>query len=105
MDGGGRGQYTGKADLVVEVGVHAQDPWQHQMSVSVHCSMEITTTIPLHTDSFNNPWCFTLSDFPKGYKLFAVARPSIDVNPQRKDYYLCGMFYFFFSTCYLTDIF
>lgn len=71
----------------------------------LHCSMEITTTIPLHTDSFNNPWCFTLSDFPKGYKLFAVARPSIDVNPQRKDYYLCGMFYFFFSTCYLTDIF
>lgn len=60
---------------------------------SLHCSMENNITIPLHIDKFNNPWHYKLSDFPKDYKLFAVARPPKG-DIQRKDYYLCGMFYF-----------
>lgn len=54
-----------------------------------------TTHLPFHSDKFNNPWDYTLSDFPTGYKLFAVARSSTNDNPQRKDYYLCGMCYLF----------
>jgi hypothetical protein len=59
------------------------------------CSTKNTATLPPHTDTFNNPWHYRLSDFPNGYKLFAVARPATDDNHQRKDYYLCGMFYCF----------
>ena len=68
-----------------------------------HCSMENPTAKPLHADAFSNPWCYMLSDFPEGYKLFAVARPPQGDN-QRKDYYLFGMFYppLLYS---LTDIF
>lgn len=58
------------------------------------CSMGNTTALPLHSDQFNNPWDYKLSDFPAGYKLFAVARPSTNDNPQRKDYYLHGICFF-----------
>jgi len=39
---------------------------------------------------FNNPWKYALSNFPGGYKLFAVERRVREGSLPRKDYYLCG---------------
>ena len=53
--------------------------------------METDTNILLPPDTFNDPWAYRLSDFPKNYKLFAAKRQAQGKDSDRKDYYLCGM--------------
>jgi len=63
-----------------------------------HLSMEPNINTTLILDKFNNPWAYTISDFPENYKLFAVERQVAQgENHPRKDYYLCGMVFFLLS--------
>ena len=68
-----------------------------------HPPVNTTTTRPLHPDTFNNPWKYTISDFPEGYQLFSVEREIRRKGGPRKDHYLCGVFFFIPSICSLTD--
>jgi len=56
----------------------------------LHSSMESDTNISLLPDTFNDPWAYSISDFPEHYKFFAVERRAKGNDPPRKDYYLCG---------------
>lgn len=47
--------------------------------------------MPHPPDILNDPWAYTISDFPENYKLFAVERQVQGNSPPRKDYYLCGV--------------
>jgi len=66
-----------------EASTQAKQAWLWKLGclLKIHGNIEYT---------FNNPWKYMLSDFPEGYKLFAVARPPQGDNPQRKDNYLSG---------------
>ena len=60
----------------------------------LHPSMEPTTNMSPHPDEFNDPWDYSISSFPQGYKLFSVERETQGNELSRKDHYLYGMFIF-----------
>jgi hypothetical protein len=70
-----------------------------------HLPVNTTTTRPLHPDTFNNPWKYTISDFPEGYQLFSVERETRREGGPRRDHYLCGVYFYLPSICSLTDDF
>jgi len=61
----------------------AQKSWL----VKLGCMLKVYQGIKY---KFNDPWKYALSNFPEGYKLFAVERREQGGNQPRKDYYLCG---------------
>ena len=58
------------------------------------------------SNTFNNPWAYRIANFPRGYKLFFVERPTQGDDLPRRDYYLCGIISFSLSSKHnITDCF
>ena len=71
-----------------------------------YSSTEPNTKILLPPATLDNPWMHKIADFPQNYKLFAVKRRQTGRGSSpREDHYLCGVFFFLFSTHNLINPF
>jgi hypothetical protein len=61
-----------------------------------YSSVEPDTNLLLAPDMFSDPWVYSISNFPKNYKLFTLERKRVGDSPPKKDHYLYGMFLSFF---------
>ncbi|KAF9788031.1 hypothetical protein BJ322DRAFT_600464 [Thelephora terrestris] len=66
-----------------EASIGAQKVWLGKLGclLKLHGSIEY---------AFNDPWAYSISNFPQGYKLFSVERETQGDDLSRKDHYLCG---------------
>jgi hypothetical protein len=74
--------WLGKLGCMLKAHQRIKCQWPH--------SCNGTNTNMSFLAEFNNPWKYALSNFPGGYKLFAVERRVREGSLPRKDYYLCG---------------
>jgi hypothetical protein len=98
-----------------EASIGAQKVWLGKLGclLKLHGSIECQwlqptaatiMNMPPNSDAFNDPWAYSISNFPQGYKLFSVERETQGDDLSRKDHYLCGMFIFLYMQC-ATDVF
>jgi hypothetical protein len=87
--------WLGKLGCMLKLHANIEGQW-------VYTSMEPNINLSLHPDPFmfSNPWAYTIPEFPKNYKLFAVERATEGGDLPRKDHYLCGIVLFFLSSVY-----
>ena len=79
--------WLGKLGCLLKLHGDIEGQWLYPLA-------ETTINILPHPDLFNDPWAYSLSNFPQGYKLFSVERETQGDDHSRKDHYLFGMFFF-----------